>query len=130
MEKKTFQDTMIANYLNEQVYAVKINMECRDTVTFKGKKFLPTEYAGGGVHSLVNELCVKRVGFPGNVFYDETLRFINSSSGYLEPFQLQTVTAYFAEGYYMQCSYEWFIEHYRPKNFFGKRAAPVPPEPK
>lgn len=40
MDNSTFADSVIAEYMNEEYYAVKLNSETTDTISFMGKKFI------------------------------------------------------------------------------------------
>ena len=43
MDATTFQDQNIANYLNANFYAVKLDAETKDSINFKGKQYTNTQ---------------------------------------------------------------------------------------
>ncbi len=88
MDKKTFTDPKVKDYLAENFYVVKFNAEQKETVSFLGEQY---EYTKGGRRG-VNKLAIKflsgRLGYPTLVFLDENLEKINAVPGYKKPDQL------------------------------------------
>ncbi|TYA64899.1 thioredoxin family protein, partial [Seonamhaeicola marinus] len=44
LDRNTFQNQQVANYVNEHYYAVKFNAEGNDQITFDGKTFSNPNY--------------------------------------------------------------------------------------
>ncbi len=107
MDATTFRDSSIVHYMNEKFYAVKFNAETRDTITFRGKKFLyNSQYR-------VNEFALslmsgKIAGYPTSIYMDEKYNILTTISSYLKPDQLNPVLKYFGENTYQKTSWEEF----------------------
>ena len=88
MDKKTFTDPKVQEYLRENFHIVKFDAEQKETVKFKEKdyKYIP----GGrkGINQLALELLGNRMSYPTLVYLDENLNKITASPGYKKPDQL------------------------------------------
>lgn len=72
MDKTTFADEEVAQYVNENFYAVKLKADSRDAVTFKGKEFTKGELAQ----------AFRVTGYPTIVFFDKSFSKFQPVSGY------------------------------------------------
>lgn len=88
MDKKTFTDPGIQEYLRENFHIVKFDAERREPVPFNGKKY---EFVSGGrrgINTLAIELLGNRMSYPTLVYLDENMNKITASPGYKTPEQL------------------------------------------
>ena len=85
MDKKTFTDPKVIQYMNDNFYAVKFNAEQKEAIIYKGKKyeFIPT--GRRGVHRLAYELMDRSASYPSFVLLDENLNSLGIIKGYLTP---------------------------------------------
>ena len=88
MDKKTFTDQAVIDYLNENFVLVKFNAEQRESVTFKGETYEWMSAGRRGVNKLAYKLMNGRLGYPTLVYLDSDLNKIKSSPGYKKPDQL------------------------------------------
>ena len=72
MDKTTFADEEVAQYVNENFYAVKLKADSKDKVTFKGKEFSKGELAQ----------AFRVSGYPTIVFFDKSFSKFQPVSGY------------------------------------------------
>lgn len=72
MDKTTFADEEVAQYVNENFYAVKLKADSNDKVTFKGKEFSKGELAQ----------AFRVTGYPTIVFFDKSFSKFQPVSGY------------------------------------------------
>ena len=72
MDKTTFADEEVAQFVNENFYAVKLKADSNDKVTFKGKEFSKGELAQ----------ALQVTGYPTIVFFDESFSKFQPVSGY------------------------------------------------
>ena len=79
MDKETFKNQEVIDYLNKNFYAVKLDGESRDIISFKGKK-----YGAPGRYNRILDLFSVQ-GFPTAVFYSSELQFVKSQSGIIKP---------------------------------------------
>lgn len=85
MDRETFQDAKVIQYMNDNFYAVKFNAEQKETINYKGHTL---EFVAGGrrgVHQLAYSLLEGRLGYPSFVYLDEAQNRISISPGYKTP---------------------------------------------
>jgi thioredoxin-related protein len=93
LDKNTFQNEDVANYVNEHFYAVKFNAEGNTSVTYKDRTFENPNYDAtkanrrNSAHEFSRFLNVS--AYPTMVFFDENANYITPISGYLKPQQLE-----------------------------------------
>ena len=93
LDRNTFSNPDVANYINKYYYAVKFNAEGNDTVEFKGKTYSNPNYdpakanRRNSAHELTRYLSVR--AYPTVVYFDEDANVIAPISGYLQPSQIE-----------------------------------------
>jgi len=93
LDKKTFQNKDVADYVNKHYYAVKFNAEGNEKINFKNKTYKNPNYdparanKRNGVHELTRFFGVK--AYPTMVFLDENLEFLAPIRGFKTPQQLE-----------------------------------------
>jgi thioredoxin-related protein len=104
MDASTFMNDTVADYINKNFYAVKLNAETKDTIVFKENKFVfkPEFKANELALSLLNG----KMGYPTYVFLDENFGMLAPVSGYMQPEQLNKVLVFYAEGMYKEKKWE------------------------
>ena len=76
MDKTTFKDKEIINYINENFYAVKFNAEQKETITLDGKKYKYVKSGKRGYNQLAADLLKGRLSYPSIVFLNDDLSLI------------------------------------------------------
>jgi thioredoxin-related protein len=84
MDKKTFSNTVIADYLNTSFYPVKLNAEQKEEITFNEKTYKFVAQGAKGFHELAYALLNGQMSYPSIVFLDEQVRIIHVQKGYSE----------------------------------------------
>lgn len=93
LDKKTFKNKDVVNYINENYYAVKFNAEGNDVVVFKGREFTNPRYLAERAnrrnysHQLSQYFGVR--AFPSIVYLDEKGDVITKIEGFQTPQQLE-----------------------------------------
>ncbi len=85
MDKSTFQDAEVVKYVNENYYAVKLDAEGNDKVTFNGVALTERELAR----------AFRVNGYPTMVFIDETFQQITPLPGYKQAAEFKKVLMQF-----------------------------------
>ena len=104
MDKNTFQNPDVAQYLNNNFYAVKFNAEGNTKVSFKGREFSNINYneslKGGrnATHDFTRYLGIS--GYPTIVFFDKDANPIAPFTGYLNPNQIEIYLKLFKDEKY------------------------------
>ena len=92
MDQKTFQNKDVADYVNQNFYAVKFNAEGTEEVFYNDYTYTNPNYKIGkrgrnSQHFLASAL--KITGYPSIVFFDENGGVIAPVTGYRTPQQLE-----------------------------------------
>lgn len=95
MDESTFVNPEVAQYLNDNYYAVKFNAEQQEDIIFNNKTYHFKKNGTRGYHELAAEWLNNRLSFPTVVFLDESMNLIQPIPGYLEAPKLETILNYF-----------------------------------
>jgi thioredoxin-related protein len=93
LDKNTFQNKDVANYVNKNYYAVKFNGEGNEVINFNGNTFKNPGYnpakanIRNSAHQLASYLQIS--AYPTIVFFDEKGNVIAPIRGYQSPPQLE-----------------------------------------
>lgn len=82
MDKNTFSQPVIAEYLNENFYAVKLNAEQKEDIVFRDHTFKFVASGSRGYHELAASLLNNKLSYPTVVFLDENFNIIQPLPGY------------------------------------------------
>jgi len=88
MDKQTFTNPEVVDYLNANFHVVKFNAEQKADIQLKGKTYKWVNSGRRGVNMLAHELLNGRLGYPSLVYLDGNLNKIRSSPGFKKPDQL------------------------------------------
>lgn len=118
LDKNTFGNEDVANYVNEHFYAVKFNAEGNSKVTYKDKAFSNPNYdpskasRRNSVHEFSRFLKVS--AYPTIVFFDEEANVIAPIRGYQKPQGLELYLKLFKTDKYKEMkTQEQFNEHFK-----------------
>jgi len=112
MDKTTFENPLIIQYLNDNFYAIKFDAETKDELFFKEKKY----GSNGKFNDLAVLLMNNQMSFPTSVYLDEKLTPLTPPIGsYLDPKQLEVILNYFGSNSQLKVPFNNF-----EKNFKGQ----------
>lgn len=97
MDKNTFANPVIAKYVNDNFYAVKLNAETKETLNFKGKDYEFKKGKKRGHNTLAKEFLKGRMSYPTISFLDENLELINAFPGYKTPQHFDALMNYISQ---------------------------------
>jgi thioredoxin-related protein len=104
LDKNTFHNEDVADYVNKHYYAVKFNAEGNDVITFNGKTFTNPGYnpANASRRNSAHELAsfFQISAYPTIVFLDEVGALITPLKGYQTPNQLELYLKLFMSSEY------------------------------
>ncbi|MEM9920046.1 MAG: thioredoxin fold domain-containing protein [Bacteroidota bacterium] len=93
MDRFTFSDDKVADYVNENFYAVKFNGESADPVTFRGKTYENPNFVSNrppnrrnSPHQITGAFGIR--GYPTLIVLDQDLKKVKDIVGYRKPDQL------------------------------------------
>jgi len=110
MDKKTFTNPDVIKYLNQHFYAVKLDAEQKDSISFMGKKygFVPEERAN---HFAV-EIMRGQMSYPTSVYMEEGFQSPMCIPGYQEVPAMEMILKYLAEGIYKKTPFPEYQEKF------------------
>ena len=118
LDKNTFHNEDVVDYINEHYYAVKFNAEGNDSVTYKDQTFSNPRYdpakakRRNSPHEFTRYLRVS--AYPTMVFFDEEANYITPIKGYLKPQQIELYLKLFKTDKYKEMdTQEKFNEYYK-----------------
>lgn len=110
MDKETYGNDQVANYINENYYAVKFNAESKDSVELGGKKygFNPAYKA----NDLAVFLMLGHMGYPTTVLLSSIDAQPAPLSGYLKPGELEPPLKFFGDGIYKSQNFPDYMKSF------------------
>ncbi len=115
MEETTFQEPFIIDYVNRNFYAVKLNAEQEEDITFQGETYQFVKSGKRGHHELAVKITRGEQGSPSIVFLNEEVEIIQSLTGYKEPLYLEKLMTYFAEDHHRKTPWIRYESIYQPR---------------
>ena len=123
MERNTFQNKYISNFINENYHAVKFNAEGNESINFMDKFFQNPNFDSSRVntrnatHEFARFLGIS--AYPTTVFLDKDMNLITPVRGYLIPKQLEIYLELFKNDDYRtitsQSDFDNFIKNFKSK---------------
>jgi len=116
MDKETFTNKDVVDYINENFYAVKFDAEGNDVVNFKGNTFTnpgfdPSKVKGrNSSHQLSQYFGIN--SFPTIVYLDEEANLIGPIPGYKTPQQIELFLKLFGNDDYKKVTTKEEWENY------------------
>jgi len=111
MDKKTYANMNVANYVHEKFYPVKINAESRDNISFNGKTFqFNAQYKA---NEFAIYLTQGRLEFPTTIIIPADGSSPQAIPGYLEPKEFELIVKYFGEGEYGKTPFEKYRQNFK-----------------
>ncbi len=114
MEKATFQEPIIARYINENYYAIRFNAECRESIEFNNKTYKYVKSGKMGYNELALELTNGKLSYPTIVFLDEDFKVIQPIQGFITPEKFEMVMTYFARNQHKTTPWAKYERKYVP----------------
>lgn len=113
MDRNTFANPVIASYMNEHYYSVKMDAEMKDTIVFNGHTFVnPKPNANRSAHQLAASLLDNRMSYPSFIILNQKVERIQIIPGYKSPQDFEPIIRYFIEGATKQQPYEEYMKDF------------------
>ena len=107
MDRDTYSNDKVANYINDNFYAVKFNAESTDSVVLGSKKY--GYNPAYNANDLAVYLLYGRMGYPTTVLLSTLEAQPAPLSGFLNPSELEPPLKYFGEGAYKKQDFPEFM---------------------
>lgn len=100
MDKDTFQNAEVAEYMASNFYMVKLDGEGKEDIEFKGKTFKFVPSGRKGYHEFAAALMQGKMSYPTTVFLDEEMNMLSPVPGYQKPKPFLNIAKYFGDNIY------------------------------
>lgn len=108
MDRETYQNDKVVNYINQTYYAVKFNAETKASVAWMGKTYkYNSQYK---VNELAVYLAQGNMGYPTTVLLSAPDAQPAPMAGYLKPSQLESPLKYFGDKAFQTKTYPEFLK--------------------
>jgi thioredoxin-related protein len=109
MDKKTFGNPNVIQYMNENFYAIKFNSEKDDNIVFNGKVYA----LENGTNTLAKQLMKDKMMYPTSIIFEENFANPQPVPGYLKIEDIQPILTYLAENQFKTISYEDYKKNFK-----------------
>jgi thioredoxin-related protein len=111
MDRNTYGNTAVVNYINAHFYAVKLNAESKDAFIWAQKKY---EYnSKHKVNELAFYLLDGQLSFPATVFLASLKATPAPLAGYLKPVDIEAPLKYFGDGAFKLQTFSEFVQSFK-----------------
>ena len=110
MDRTTFSNPEVVEFINKNFYAVKFNAEEKETIKYRGKEFKFIDKGRRGYNELAAGFLQGQMSYPSYVFLNEKLAIITIVKGYQDKKQFMPMITYLGEGHYLTKRWEAFKE--------------------
>jgi len=110
MDKTTFEDPKVVEFINTHFYAVKLDAEQKEPITLGGKTYEFVGEGRRGYNQIAYELLQTRMSYPTTVFLDEGMNMIQPVAGYLEAADMLPILEYLATDAYKNTPWEDWLK--------------------
>ena len=96
MDKSTFREEFIVDYVNENFYPIKFDAQSTQDIFYNGKMYSFIKKGKKGYHELALEITKGQLSFPTVVFIDEEYHVLQPIPGFQNKDRFEQIITYFA----------------------------------
>lgn len=104
MDRETFKNKAVVDYVNKKYYAVKLDAEQKEAITLGSKKF----QSQGRTHELALALTNNQPSYPTTVFLDDKFNMIQPLPGYMKAKEFHEVITFIGENYHKKEAFDTY----------------------
>lgn len=108
MDKNTFNNPVIAEYLNKFFYPVKLNAEQKEDITYKGTIYKNKGTEPRSPHDFAAALLSGKMSYPSVAYLDGENNLLTAVPGYYPPEEMEPILVFFGEDHYKTTKWEDF----------------------
>lgn len=117
MSGNTLTNPVIASYLNEKYYPVKLNKDMTEDIVFGSRtfKYVPADRSRNtpSYHEFVVYLLQGKMGWPSVAFLDKDTKYLGFDQGYKKPSDFEKLLHFIGDEAYLKTSnYEKYAEEF------------------
>lgn len=131
LDKNTFSNAILAKYINQKYYAVKMDAEMKDTIVFNNYTFVnPNPQNPRSTHQIATSLLDNKMGYPSMVFLDDNFNKLFVLQTYLTPDKLEPYVKIIGDNAYLTTTWDEYLKTFKgeivPPPAVGPPAIPAP----
>lgn len=115
MDKKTYTDNTIVEYINTNFYAVKFNAEQKEPITFNGTTFNFIPSGRRGHHEFADAILKGKLSYPSTVFFNKEQQWVYMAPGYLKTPLMEKLINFMHKEIYIKKDWETFEKEFKSK---------------
>lgn len=115
MDKETYENGIIAKYINTHFYAIKLNGEGKEDIKYKGHTFKFKKQGRTQYHELAVAFLDGKLSYPSTIFLTKNEELLQVIPGYLPKEHFEKVLAFFNTEAYNDTSWEEFEKKFKSK---------------
>ncbi len=115
MDKTTFENPVIVDYINKHYYAVKFNAERREDVKYGGVVYKYVRSGRHGYNEFAAALTQNHLSYPTYVFLTEDIYLLQVIPGYQDAKIFEYILNFYGDDYYKTTPWEKFEKEFKPK---------------
>lgn len=104
MDRETFTNAAVIDFVNEHYYAVKLNAEQKEDIKLGDRTYKSL----GSAHELAAGLLQNKMSYPTTVFMTEKFEVIQPVAGYLKADVFHQIATYFGGDYFRKEPFDQF----------------------
>ncbi len=112
MRLKTYNDPVIAKYLNEKFYPVNIDVKMKDTIHLFGQTFI-NENQAHGYHQLAISFLNGKMVFPAFLVFDENGKFLDKKQEYMTPETFEPLIHFVGDNAYKTQKWTEYLKNFK-----------------
>lgn len=113
MDATTYKNEVIVKYINDNYYAVKMDGEGKNDITFKGRTFKFVQKGRSKYHELAAAILNGKLSYPSTAFFDSKEQLIQAVPGYLVKERFEKILAYFSGEAYKNTPWQDFEKNFK-----------------
>lgn len=113
MDISTYSNTIIAKYINDHFYAIKLDGEGKDDIKYKEHTFKLRGEGRSKYHELSAALMNGKLSYPTTIFMNEKEELLQKIPGYLSVERFEKILAYFKTESYKDKDWADFEKNFK-----------------
>ncbi|MBE7633114.1 thioredoxin family protein [Tenacibaculum finnmarkense] len=113
MDKTTYKNNVLVSYINKHYYAVKMDGEGKDDISFNGTTYKYIKQDGMKYHELAAQIMKGQMSYPSTAFFDPEKRLIQTIPGYLEKQRFEKIINFFTKDTYKTTEWTTFEKEFK-----------------
>ncbi|TLV00216.1 thioredoxin family protein [Dyadobacter luticola] len=108
MDRETFKDKAVIDYVNKKYYAVKLDAEQKEAIKLGNQNFKYLAQGGRGINEIALALTNNQPSYPTTVFLDDQFNMIQPLPGYLKAKEFHQIITFIGEDYHKKEAFETY----------------------